>query len=772
MVRKMALTVIRPTSGEKAYAIAAEAFCELCEKVTGTRPMLSDRDDEQNDLVVIGSDSVNDFLMNEMFEGRLTSLGIRYGTDDYCIKSYRKDDRSVLVLAGGRGRSTVYAVYDYFERFADCGYFWDGDVIGQRESLPMRDISVHESPRFEYRGLRYFAHRGLHRFQAEHWNFDDWKREIDFLMKKRLNFFMLRIGMDDAWQRAFPDIVPYPDGYRHVTDEKGYDDRSDFWTLAYRGKLREKVMTYARDNDLMSPTDCGTMTHWYSRTPKEFLAAKKPAFLEQADRQYNEFATGKVFDFRCDENMKYYMHLTDTMAQQYDCNNALFHTIGLGERRMYDDDTKNFRLKQFCYRRIAQNIREKYPNSKLFVASWDFVGWWSPEEVQNLTRELDPERTIILDYTSEGSDEEQNFTRWGVVGKFPWIFGLFHAYEPESELRGPYERIAERLKVAAEDPYCKGMILWPELSHSDPIVLEYLSENAWAPLTRSPEDMLTDFCKKRYGELSGTMNSIWQSFFPFMKLGHWGGYKREKRADGKFRTDIMWEIHTDLWTKPLGALDSASKSENDRAHFEQTLPKALDESGNLVKLIEALADINETDRGLFVRRDSIDIVRTVAGRMLNYVLAACLYDQNGAFSRIDLLEKHYARILELLGDLCRHGEDFSLYESLRTLEASAPTNPDFEHTLKQNIVNEYCRQYCTELIDEIFTRETPLAFTWLRKRDELAPYREKAAQIEADFMQKPLADMQKASTDSLSTVMRKLAEQIAYTAYALKQPTE
>ena len=34
-------------------------------------------------------------------------------------------------------------------------------------------MDVVETPRFRYRGLRYFAHRGLHRFQAEHWDLDD-----------------------------------------------------------------------------------------------------------------------------------------------------------------------------------------------------------------------------------------------------------------------------------------------------------------------------------------------------------------------------------------------------------------------------------------------------------------------------------------------------------------------------------------------------------------------------------------------------------------------
>jgi hypothetical protein len=70
--------------------------------------------------------------------------------------------------------------------------------------MPFDRIDISESPRFDYRGLRYFAHRSLHRFHAEHWSFEDWKREIDWCMKKRLNLMMLRIGQDDLFQKAFP----------------------------------------------------------------------------------------------------------------------------------------------------------------------------------------------------------------------------------------------------------------------------------------------------------------------------------------------------------------------------------------------------------------------------------------------------------------------------------------------------------------------------------------------------------------------------------------
>lgn len=747
--------IIKPSHCEAAYTLCAETFRKMYFEVTGKLLSVSEEDDGISDLFVIGSDSVNDFVMNEILELNIESPKIRYGTDDYSLISYTKDERRIIIFAGGRGRSTIYAVYDFFERFADCHYFWDGDIIGKKEELVLDDFCISESPRFEYRGLRYFAHRGLKRFQAEHWSFDDWKRELDWMMKKRLNFFMLRIGMDDVWQRAFPDDVKYPDTYMNIEDEHGYDDRSDFWTLKYRGKLRENILAYARELDLIYPTDCGTMTHWYSRTPKAFLDNKKPSFLPQHCKQYIGNDSGKVFDFRQKENMDSYMHLTETMVNEYEKRTDYFHTIGLGERMIYPDRKQNHTLKLIAYRRIAESIRSRYPSSKLFVASWDFIGWWNSDEVKALTNELNPESTIILDYTSEANDPDQGFLNWGVVNKFPWIFGLFHAYESESELRGPYKRTAERLKYAADDPYCKGMILWPELSHSDPVVLEYLSENAWSPLKKSIEETVTEFCKKRYGESHELLNSCWQKFLPFMMQGDWGGYSVRKDGE-EHSTEFYnrWLSHSDLWVKPFDTL-ALRKDMRYKKQSELKISTAMDCLDDVISVIKDLASYTELWKDEFFKRDAIDIIRTSCGRFLNFLIASSLYDENA--STVSRKKAIYIELHDTLKKLLSANDDFSLNKTFEDLHAVSPVNPNFEKTLKQNIGNEYCRQFCYELMDILFKKESSLLFDWIadgKKEENIEPLMQKKTEIFDCFMRTPLSELKpKTKYDASETAL-------------------
>lgn len=709
----MSILILKPKNAAVGYDEAAKTFKNLYHKVTDISLKIALDDDGISDLVIIGSDAVNDFLLNEVLELRIGSLGIRYGTDDYCIKTENIFGRKILILAGGRVRSTLYAIYDYFERYANCHYFWDGDIITHNDNLPMDGISVNESPRFEYRGIRYFAHRGLKRFQAEHWSFEDWKKEIDWLVKRRMNFFMLRTGMDDIWQRAFPDDVPYPKEFNRI-DAQGYNDRSDFWTMKYRGDLRKKIIEYANALDLMHPADCGTLTHWYSRTPLDFLENKKPTFTTQEIEHYTENDTGKVFDFTKQENMNHYMKLTETMVNEYGESSALFHTVGLGERIMYKDREKNFALKRIAYRRICERLRQKFPNSKLLLASWDFFDKWHTEEVPELIRELDPERTILLDYTSEMTDGDYSFINWGVVGKFPWIFGLFHAYASESELRGPYDRSDARLKIAASDPYCKGMVLWPELSHSDPLVLEYLTNNAWSPLEKSIEQLTEQFCQKRYGKYADDMNDNWQKILPFIKLGDWGTHTQYDRNDDKYIENCpAWHTHQDIWTKILDFVECEEATDCAlKEYYRRKTQKTMHLHSDIVTTLKGLSSSQKALENPFILRDSIDITRTVLGRFMNILVMQAL-SSIGDKNRIIELKTAYLKLMNITADLLSLNNDFSLYHTMQSLIKTAPTNPDFEKTLKNNIYNNYCSQPAYEMIKNIYLFEGESAFDWL-----------------------------------------------------------
>ena len=768
------LKILIPDQGEIAYRRAGEAFRELYEKVTGVSPELIDRYEPGCDLAVIGSDAVNDFTAQAFAEDRIDSFRIRYGTDDYAIRSVKAEGQVWLFLAGGRGRSTLYAVYDFFERAADCSYYWDGDVIHRLDSVPLDGMDVSESPRFDWRGLRYFAHRGLHRFQAEHWSLEDWKKEIDWMLKRRLNYFMMRIGHDDVFQRAFPDTVDYPSATcRSPEAGPGYDDRTLFWPLEFRSELRKKALEYARERDLIHSEDCGTMTHWYSRTPIQFLEKKQPVLLSQASAGYAE-KTGLCWDPRVKENMDNYLKITDVYAGYYG-EPAVFHTIGLAERLISSDWHENRKMKLFAYRRILERIREKYPASKMLIAAWDFFCLWKGDEVKALLDELDPERTLILDYTSEHDDPRVTFPSWGVVGRFPWIFGIFHAFEAQNDIRGPYDRTGERLKTADADPFCRGMVFWPELSHSDTLMLDYLARNSWRPGELVIEELCADFSRKRYGSGCGeAMNEVWQAFLPIVKLVDWSHNSPARPGDPDYAQYCHqnWDNRVYL-TEMLGACAYLTTHPGPyMEYWEYLLGKVSAMASDAARILTLLSGLpGEAWDNPFVRRDAVDIAQSLIGRWCQWAVWKILLLKNefmkgeDTVPQIEELAGAVMALSEKQAEVLACHEDYSMYKTLEGLRAVCPVNPVFEETLKRNQVNSYCRQACYEPWKWLYLSEQRAYFDWLGENLAAGnrgawsmPDPSVEAGLFARFMETPLEEMKSPCRGDLPSVLRRAAE--------------
>jgi len=724
----MRMKLLCPQGG--IYDIAAEEFCKYSVAVTGKAPEIIHEDDGESDLIILGTDADNDYAMHLVLRGEFSGFRLRYGTDDFSIQSAVIKGRKHLFIGGGRDRAVLYAVYTYFEKVCGCRWFWDGDRIPHLDTLPMTDVAVTESPRFLYRGLRYFAHRGLHRFQAEQWGLEDWKREIDWMLKKKLNLFMLRIGNDDIFQKAFPEFVAYPP--EKEGDKEGYDDRTSAWSLQYRGQLRKQILSYAFARDLMHPEDCGTMTHWYTPTPHDFLAREKPSYFIQSTAGYSEEET-LVWDIRKKENMDNYIRLTEAHIREYG-KGELFHTIGFAERMFSDDRAENLRMKLFIYRKIATYIRREHPNAKLLLASWDLWYKYTPEEVQALLAETDPENTILLDYTADTASEN-NFTKWDVVGKYPYIFGIFQAYCSNSGPLGRWDIIEERLRIAAPDKACKGMIFWPELSHGDSFMLSYFTENAWNPQEMALPARMAAFCRDRYGAQTAEMEAVQTRFAPFVPL-------------------ISWDEHqTEIFCNVLRLITWTEKEDKrilGKEFASRETMRSL--AGDGAWILDTLAKMDAEDA--FVCRDMYDIARVVVGRYIHVGLHEVWVDmlrwKQGGEKPVHVLAMldKCIQLLSLLEEILGQHTDYSMRKTFEKLFEEAPVNPFFERTLKENATCDYNRTHVYEHVKYLYMPETALVREWIT--DSLqsgvclpsAPYMEKAAKIKDAYFSLPLRSVE------------------------------
>ena len=320
-----------------------------------------------------------------------------------------------------------------------------------------------------------------------------------------------------------------------------------------------------------------------------------------------------------------------------------------------------------------------------------------------------------------------------MVGRFPYTFGIFHAYEWENDIRGYYDLIAERLPVAASDPMCKGFVFWPETSHSDPLVMEFFTRNAWSPDAMRPEELLPEFCRDRYGRHAAVMERAWRAALPLAELC--------EELPLRFR-----DIREIAQAKP----DSAAVG-----MFAQTLERIAPQLAGASDVLDALAAMPYGRGDAFVDRDAIDLARTVVSRLFTVRYYRYLIAQQ-AWERGDVTAAEVRRagsearmLLAALRDVLALHDDYSMLSSLRRIEeVRAPINPAFEQALKGNAENSYCRTYISELFDYYYLPEFDLYMKEidreLKSRERVLTYdsvRMEMQPIVDAFYARPLGEM-------------------------------
>ena len=647
--------------GDARTAVAAAEYAKYCRAISGREP------------------PVARFAVDE-------TLDAKY--DEYRIMS----EGDGVAFLGANRRAVLYAVYDFLSRRGGCRWFWDADIVPKRASIDVSGLDVREKSQHEYRGTRYFAHRGLTRFQAEHWGLEDWKREIDWCVKKRLNVMMLRIGQDDVFQRAFPDVCAYPDPAKPLpATGRDYNNRSLFWPLEFRGKLREQIVAYAQERGLLVPEDSGTMTHWYSRTPLDFVQKMRPDYFTEKTECYNDGkGTGLVWDIRQQKWIDAYWQLTETALKTYDNgDDTLIHTMGVGERKFSADHEENIRTKLMIDKKVVDEALKRHPNTRVLYPGWDFYYQWRGEDVKKFVAMLDPKRTVIWQYTSDSyAAGKSNPLEWGLVGKFPYTFGIFLAYESGLDIRANYDLIRARESASKDDPFCVGYILWPESSHTDLLAAEYFAANGWRIDDVSTKDRVSAFCRDRYGDQAAMFEPIWQKVVPVS-------------------TNALPETwRSNYGIVLLGTLgDRWNYANNDPSRWPA---RPLKPFAKAPEIFRALADIDW--QGDIVRRDTVDLARTVGDRLTlaaeqNLMNAYFRWKAGDAAAPADFERAATAAqaCAELMRRVLALHTDFSLNDSLARLNAVEPVrNPDFGQVLLENAVNSYCASHQAEPAEHLY----------------------------------------------------------------------
>ncbi len=138
---KATCTLVLDRGAPPAEVTAAAELASYLERVTGARPETQSDPGPLTNVYVGRSPRVEELLPGVDWQG--------LGSDGIVIQTVGAD----LVLAGGRPRGTLYAVYTFLQDTVGCRWYAADaeELIPQRPTLEARDLAVVYRPPFEFR---------------------------------------------------------------------------------------------------------------------------------------------------------------------------------------------------------------------------------------------------------------------------------------------------------------------------------------------------------------------------------------------------------------------------------------------------------------------------------------------------------------------------------------------------------------------------------------------------------------------------------------------
>jgi len=166
--RAQAVVVVAADASEPEQ-YAAKELAQFLGQITGAEFNVADREDEQASCLFVGPDAA------KWADGQFSTDGL--GAEGIVLKTVGDD----LILAGGRPRGTLYAVYTFLEDRLGCRWWSSTEsTIPKNPTLTVEKLDVRYVPPLEYRSpfwtdafdgdwsARNKANGQAHRLEARH----------------------------------------------------------------------------------------------------------------------------------------------------------------------------------------------------------------------------------------------------------------------------------------------------------------------------------------------------------------------------------------------------------------------------------------------------------------------------------------------------------------------------------------------------------------------------------------------------------------------------
>jgi len=495
--------IIVYNSSDSAETAAAQELQSFLGRITKVQPRMVAETSQGN-----VEQATSRFLvgrtpsMEELISSGKLQDPAKKNAEAYLVQSVISGGKPHVAFLGGTGIATLYAVYHYLEKACGCGFYWDGDHVPHRETLPVQDINISAQPCFRERMCMNLT---LYWYSAPWWEWEDWKGYIDWALKARFNILSLwdTPGEDVAWKRAWKRLgveisdnsysgppyeifAPIKYGVRPPLTEAWREGQSE---------LNKQITQYARRRGMRSlaPAVPGIVPPEYASAHPEartfeisWAQLPKQKYLHPLSPQYHD--VGKAF-------LEEYISLYGT-DHFYWLENYLECDVE-GPNEVQSDVRREIAGANF-------QVMDEVDNQGVGIYSaWSFLfkpQYWTPQLIKESLERMPAERVRVLDQWAEMVPEDK---RTDYFNGRPWHFGVVYSFGGNTNLHGNMAFVEKQFQNLIDDPrakQCVGFYPNEETIHHNYFYYEFLCRLGWNPKEVDLRSFTRDYARERYGE--------------------------------------------------------------------------------------------------------------------------------------------------------------------------------------------------------------------------------------------------------------------------------
>jgi hypothetical protein len=604
----------------------------------------------------------------------------------------------------------LYGVYDFLENVCGCGFFVDGEQVPEAMCFDPEDAAAEKTPAFRDRFWNSdYGHWSLKKQQSHFWTLDEWKRQIDWMVKRKLNMFNFPLSGSANYAGLIPQQKLLGGGKKEEKAKYQPAGYPNGWGYAdeYQHELNKRIITYARSLGIRIVYALS-----YAVVPTEFKEVH-PDFDYISDGYGNV-----VLDPRNTRVKSLFLDYFSALIEEYGTDH-LYHCSAFGETEVLDDPEESFRIKMRITEDVISLLHELDPDMRYVYDSWDYACFpdssWKKE---NIIQHLDslPEGSYIYETAFDMWNEFYKKTDY--YRGHEWALGFLNSFSRNDEPHGDLGVLHRKVKKALDDPRSdklKGIFLVPELTNVNILYWHFAAELAYEGIACTPERFTEEFVRKRYGG-----QKEWgEALALFIQAAHTdydaAAYEEVVGAGGGRLPAVAYSSGWyNKYYYQVKRLLPADKTGNKTGMRNQYLEKA-------ERMQAMLAIVINLDAANFSRIEENDLVtsmRFFCGMISNTALFnmyfACKAGNGDDFEAsasmaVDAVESVY-RILS-------HREEYSLEKMIREVLSVPGTNPYAAEMIKATSVNiDYNANEVYEQIAFYYLPRLYRYIDWLRNK--------------------------------------------------------